>query len=248
MSEETFKQIMDIWVTPEVILRQDAKKIPRPYDLRAAQIIFHADGRKNEIRLNEEVRAIGKVKIKKGALKKKGDPVYAHEIENYESFKLPDNEDPNCGHITIIRFGNQWSLAFDFIYNKGIAAEHIKAAHEFISASKQALVNKHMRVFVDTCFSAAELAAKAILLTTPRPDGNIKMSHGKIHSRYNYEAKLGNVDALHKDAFNSLVELRHTARYLNGTLNIKKSKAESLIKTVESSIAFVDALLHPNRK
>ena len=33
MSEETFKQIMDIWVTPEVMLRQEAKIIPRPYDL-----------------------------------------------------------------------------------------------------------------------------------------------------------------------------------------------------------------------
>lgn len=244
MSEETFKQIMDIWVTPEVIRRQEAKIIPRPYDLRAAQIIFHADGQKNEIRLNDEVRAIGKVKIKKGLLKKKGDPVYAHEIENYESFRLPDDEDPNCGHISIIRFGNQWSLAFDFIYNKGIAAEHLNAAREFISTSKQALANNQMRVFVDTCFSAAELAAKAILLTSPRPGENVKMSHGRIHSRYNLEAKYGNVNASHKDALNRLTSLRSSARYLNGILKINKNDAENIINEVEDSIAFVDSRLH----
>lgn len=230
---------MEIWITPEVIRRQAADLISRPYDLKAGQIILHADGRPNEIRLNDEVRALGKVKLKAGIAKKsKGDPVYAHEIEGYESFRLPDDEDPNCGHITIIRFGDQWSIAFDAIYNKGIATAHLSAAKQFITAAQQALASNSLRVFVDTCFSAAELAAKAILLTSPIPGEGHKMTHGRIHARYNIQAKLGNVDSSHKDALNRLATLRGSARYLNNELKFTHDEARVLIKAVEDAISF----------
>jgi uncharacterized protein (UPF0332 family) len=238
MWKRTFEQIMEIWITPEVIRRQEAGLISRPYDLKAGQIILHADGRPNEVRLNDEVRALGKVKLKDGLNKSKGDPVYAHEIENYESFRLPDDEDPNCGHITIIRFGDQWSLAFDAIYNKGIAAKHLSAARQFIAAAQQALESNSLRVFVDTCFSAAELTAKAILLTSPIPGESHKMTHGRIHARYNLQAKFGNVDASHKDALNRLATLRGSARYLNNELHITDDDARVLIKAVEDAISF----------
>jgi hypothetical protein len=100
-----------------------------------------------------------------------------------------------------------------------------------------------MRVFVDTCFSAAELTAKALLLTSPQPGENRKMSHGRIHSRYNLEAKYGNVDALHKDAFNRLATLRSSARYLNGTLELDENDAQTLMKAVEDAIEFMDRRL-----
>jgi uncharacterized protein (UPF0332 family) len=241
MCENTFKQIMDIWITPEIIRRQQSGSIPRPYDLRAAQVIFHVDGRPNEIRLNKEVRSIVKVKLKDGTAKKnKGDSVYAHEIESYESFRLSDNEDQNCGHITLHRIGDKWTIAFDCIYNKGIAAEHLSAARQFITAAQQALTPNSMRVFVDTCFSAAELTAKALLLTTPIPGENTKMSHKRIHSRYNIEAKLGNVEASHKNALNRLAALRTSARYLNNALDLSESEAHTLIQAVEDAISFVD--------
>ena len=246
MWENTFKQIMELWVTPEVVRRQTSGSIPRPYDLKAAQVIFHADGRPNEIRLNEDVRAIGKIKFKNGISKKKGDPVYAHEVDSYESFSLPDSEDPNCGHITLMRLGDQWSLAFDFLYNKRIASEHLSAANQFISAAKKALTDNHMRVLVDTCFSAAELAAKALLLTTPRPGENKRMSHGRIHARYNLEAKLGNVDVSYKDAFNRLTALRSSARYLNGTLVLDENEGRELIQSVEEAIDFAAKRAQPH--
>jgi uncharacterized protein (UPF0332 family) len=246
MWENTFKQIMDLWVTPEVVRRQASGSIPKPYDLIAAQVLFHTDGRPNEIRLNEEVRAIGKIRFKNGVLKKKGDPVYAHEVDSYESFSLPDSEDPNCGHITLMRLGDQWSLAFDFLYNKKIAGEHLSAAKQFVSAAKKALIDNHMRVLVDTCFSAAELTAKALLLTTPLPGENKRMSHGRIHARYNLEAKLGNVNVSHKDAFNRLTALRNSARYLNGKLVLDENEARDLVQSVEEAIEFAAKRIQPH--
>jgi len=242
--KNTFNQILEIWVTPEVIRRQELALISKPYDLRAAQVIFYPDNRSNIIRLNEEVRFVGKVKLKQGiSLKQKGDPVYLQEIDDYESFYLPKNEDPNCGHVTIYRFPDHWIISFDLVYNKGIATEHLLAAKQFLNAGLQAIKDNSMRVFVDTCFSAAELSAKALLITTPIPGENTKMSHGRIHSRYNLQAKLGNIDISHKDALNRLAALRGSARYLNNTLDINEDEATNLAKVVEDSISFVSLRL-----
>ena len=242
--KNTFNQILEIWVTPEVMRRQELALISKPYDLRAVQVIFYPDNRLNIISLNEEVRFVGKVKLKQGiSLKQKGDPVYLQDIDDYESFYLPKDEDPNCGHITIYRFPDHWIISFDLVYNKGIATEHLLAAKQFLNAGRQAIKENSMRVFVDTCFSAAELSAKALLITTPIPGENTKMSHGRIHSRYNLQAKLGNIDISHKDALNRLAALRGSARYLNNTLDINEDEASSLAKVVEDSISFVSSRL-----
>jgi uncharacterized protein (UPF0332 family) len=236
--ENTFRQVMDLWVTPEVERRQAAGAIPKPFNLHAAQVIFYADGRPHEIRLNEEVRAIGKVKLKQGVAKQEGDPIYSNEIEGYEAFRLPDDEDPNCGHITLHRFADQWSLAFDLIYNKGISSEHLAAAEEFLKSAEAALERGHYRVVVDNLFSASELAAKAVLLTTPLPGEGTKMGHGRIHSRFNLQARLGNVSAGHRDAFNQLSHLRSSARYLSRPLTISEVEVTELLAAVRDAIGF----------
>jgi uncharacterized protein (UPF0332 family) len=238
----TFNHVMEVWITPEVICRQESGSIPKPYDLRAAQIIFYPDGRLRKIRLNEEIRFLGKAKLKDGIpRKRKGDPVCLDDIESRDSFRLPDDEDPNCGHITLYRFpDNHWIIAFDAIYNKGIASEYLSAAQQFLTAAQHALAARSMRVFVDTCFSAAELTAKALLVTTPLPEENTKMGHGRIHSRYNLQAKLGNVDALHRNALNRLAALRNPARYLSTALDINEDEAKILVQAVEDAVSFVN--------
>lgn len=243
--KNTFEQVMDLWITPEVKRRQDAGTIPKPYDLVAAQVIFHSDGRNQEVRLNAEVRSIGKVKLKEGVSKNAGDPVYAHEVDSYESFRLPDDGDPNCGHFTLRRVADQWTIAFDFIYNKGLSREHLAAAQEFLRSAESALQSNSYRVFVDNLFSASELAAKALLLTTPFPGESKRMSHGRIQSRYNLEAKMGNVSSGHKDAFNRLAGLRSSARYLNGTLSISKAIADELRDAVRGAIEFASKRANP---
>jgi HEPN domain-containing protein len=238
--ENTFIHIMELWITPEVIRRQAAGRVAKPFNLQAAQVLFFPDGRSHQIRLNEEVRAVGKVKLKQGVKKAAGDPVYAHEVEGYESFRLLDDEDPNCGHITIRRIADQWSISFDFIYNKGTARDHLMAAREFLDAARHARHQGHWRAFVDTCFSGAELAAKSLLMTTPSPNEKKSKKHGRIHSRYNLEAKLGNVKEQHRKSFNRLTELRASARYLDGALVMDAKEADELFSGVEDAIAFAE--------
>jgi hypothetical protein len=208
------KQFMDIFITPEVMRRQEIGELPRPLDLHAAQIIFYPDGKKPTVRINSEVKALAKLKMQPGIQKEYGDPVYANEIEGLEELTLTEEDDPDSGHVTMFKFNGTWIMAFDFIYNKALAKKTIETAKEFIEAAEFSFSHQNWSAFTDNLFSAAELLAKATLLATwSDPAFREKTTHPAIHSRYNRFAHLGNVDAKHADTFNKLSNLRYPARY-----------------------------------
>ena len=69
---------------------------------------------------------------------------------------------------------------------------------------------------------------------------NRSKKHGRIHSRYNLEAKLGNVKEQHRKAFNRLTELRASARYLMDPLVIDVKQADLLFSGVQDAITFAE--------
>jgi uncharacterized protein (UPF0332 family) len=213
--------------------------LEKPLDLRAAQIIFFADGKKPEIRINSEIKAIASVKLKAGISKKKGDPIRANEVEGLNKIKLTDMEDPDCAHATLIRIINTWIIAFDFRYNKGLAQKHIDTAKQFFEATKFSFDRKHWSPCLDNLFSAAELSAKAELLMIPDPKFKKKTSHYGIKSRYNRFANLGNVELKYCKALNKLEGLRSRVRYLQGEVPISEKEIQSLLEDVKQMIADV---------
>lgn len=241
--QRTFAHAMELWFEPEIRRRQEAGTAPNPYPLRAAQVILYADARPHHIRLNEEVQ-VGEMKLREGVTKLKGEPVYLSEIEEIPSIRLPTTEDPDCGHFTLLLLGDHWYGAFDFRYNKGKASELLKAADEFLATASRALSEGHRRPAIDNLFSAAELAAKAFVITTPLPgDGDIR-NHGRIQAQFNIFARHGNVDAEHRKTFNALSEARARARYVTGPLATAdtemhkwKADVESLLQAVKDRTA-----------
>ena len=219
-SQRTFAHAMELWFEPEIRRRQEAGTISKPFTLRAAQVIMYADDRPNVVRLNEEVQLMVETKLRDGITKDYGEPLYWKDLETITSIRLPDDQDPNCGHFTLVRIGDAWYCAFDFRYNKAKAAELLEAAEEFFAAASDALDAGRKRVAVDNLFSAAELAAKAYVVSTPLPgDGQIE-KHQHIHARFNMFARHGNVEADHRKAFNKLSEQRIKARYVRGDLEL----------------------------
>ena len=159
------ENFLDTFITPEVIKRQDASELDKPLDLRAAQIIFYSDERIPEIRINSEVKAFGKMKLKDDVSKNPGDPVYENELEGFEDLYLSPDDDPNAGHATLLKIGSRWFLSFDFIYNKGLAGKHIEVAKQFLTLAEFALRETYLVAFIDNLFSASELLAKTQLMT-----------------------------------------------------------------------------------
>jgi len=231
------KHFMDIFITPEVMRRQAIGELPHPVDLRAAQIIFYPDGKKPTVRINSEVKAVGKMKLKPGIEKDYGDKVYANELEGLEELTLTDEDDPDCGHVTILRLNGTWLMAFDFIYNKSLAKKTIETAKEFIEAAEFSSSQQNWSAFADNLFSAAELLAKATLLATwSDPKFREKTNHSAIHSRYNRFAHLGNINPLHASTFNKLSKMRYPARYPKEEFSLLESEGQSLLNGVKSML------------
>ncbi len=241
--QRTLSSAMEIWFEPEIRRRQETGTAPKPYPVKAAQAIFYGDGRRREIRLNEEVRALGEIKLKEGVLKAEGDGVTVEEIEEISKISLPTDEDPNCGHFTMLQVGVHWWIAFDFRYNKSRAAELLEAADEFFTTAAEALGAKRVRAAIDNLFSAAELAATAYVITTPFLGDKQRRNHPHLKARFNLLARDGNLDTGHRTTFNALSKCRDRARYLKGTMGettdeIAKWKDDvaSLIETVKARL------------
>lgn len=233
-----FQQFMGLYVNPEVRRRQEAGELQKPLDLRAAQIIFFSDGRKSQVRINEEVRAISKVKFKQGISKNPGDPVFEHEIEGLEKINLTEEDDPDCGHATLIKINDRWTIAFDFRYNRGLSRNHIKTAREFYEAAEFSFTKKNWSAFIDNLFNCAELSVKVILSTFSEPKFLKKAKHKLIQLRYNRFADLGNVDETHRSTLNKLSGWRISARYLKGNISVSEDEAGNLLSVVKDMLTY----------
>ena len=237
IAQNASKHFMDIFITPEVMRRQEAGELPRPLDLQAAQIIFYPDRRKPTVRINSEVKVLAKMKLKPGIEKEYGDSVYANELEGLEELMLTEEDDPDSGHVTMLKFNGSWIMAFDFIYNKALAKKTINTAKEFIEAAEFSFSHQNWSAFADNLFSAAELLAKATLLATwSDPNFREKTNHPAIHSRYNRFASLGNVHPEHALAFNKLAKLRYPARYAKDEFFLSESDAQSFLDSIKSML------------
>jgi len=244
-SKRAIQNIMDIFISPEVKRRQDAGRLPKPLDLRAAQVILSPDECKPIIRINEEVKAIVKVKYKPGISKRRGEIVYNNEIEGIDEVKLGPDDSPDCGHIFLFRLSKGTFLYFDFRRNKALAREHIQRAKEFHQVADYSLEQGRLAPFVDNLFNAAELSAKAVILVMYdyEPSIRVKAKHTAIQKRYNRFANLGNVMPEYKQTFNNLSGLRDAARYLKRPLIITDKKAHKMLDIVKKMIEDAESRL-----
>ncbi len=238
-------QFLELFVLPELRKRKEEGKLEDSFSLRGAQIIFYSDGRKPQIRINSEVKVLAYAKLKSGIFKNKGEPIYDTEIEDLNRFQLTGEDDPDCGHATIVKIGDRWIIAFDFRYNKALAKKHIETAKQFYESAAFSLKRENCASCLDNLFSAAELASKAVLLLIPDPKFKRKATHGGISLRYNKFADLGNVEPKFREALNRLSSLRARARY-HCDVAILEKDLQSLLETVKEMIT--DATERVERK
>lgn len=227
---------MDLYVAPEIRRRQEAGELDKSFSLRAVQIIFFPDGRTPQVRINSEVRAIGKVKLKPRISKEAGEDIFEHEVEGLKVINLTEEDDPDCGHATLVRIGDSWVIAFDFRYNKALSAKHINAAKHFWESAEFSFKQRNWAPFFDNLFSASELLATSVLLSMPDPKFRKKTTHKSIQMKYNRFADLGNVQSVYRETFNKLSGLRDCTRYLKREAKISVKEAHNLLNTIKKMI------------
>lgn len=241
--KKAFENLVSIFVTPEVMKRQEVGLLPKPLDLRAAQVLIYPDGRPVVVRINEEVQVMAEMRTKTGVSHKAGDPVYEHELEWIGNFRLIEDDDPNCGFIVLVKLHNQWLGSFSFIYNTAAAQQHLNVARQFFETAKFAADNKFWGVFVDTLFSASELAVKAFMMTV-HPELRGAKKHTRLHSVFNRFANMGNVDPDFQKAFNKLCNLRPNGRYLEANVDFTDDEAAEVLQIVQRMIDQFERPIH----
>jgi hypothetical protein len=237
-----FRNFMDIFITPEVIKRQGAGNLPKPLTLSRAQIIFYANGRKPVIRINDEVRAAVKVKLKAEAIKHVNERVYEDDIEFYESIELIEEDDRDCGHATFIKHRGRWIMRLDVRYNKKTSRALLFKSRQYLSLSGTALRKRSYDAFIDNLFSAAELIAKTVLLRMPDKSFQDKANHKAIHSKFNLYSKKEIIGDRERKTFNRLASMRYQARYYPEKICITSSDARNMMKDIEGLFKVAEKL------
>ncbi|AKU95762.1 hypothetical protein AKJ09_02426 [Labilithrix luteola] len=233
---QTFlQQVFDLWVTPEIERRKNAGTLPGDFDLRGAQVIMNV-GEPNIVRLNDEVRAVMITKLKGGSVGlQNGDPVYWDQIEGIDEIHLTD-QDPNAGHVTILRVGSGWAINFDFRYNASRVRELLDAANEFFEAAESARFKNHQRAFMENLFAATELTAHARLMFEPDERILGSKKHSFIAAKINHHGHMGNVDRAFVALLNDLIRQRGTARYVAGRVDLDPSRMEEMASVVKCNL------------
>jgi uncharacterized protein (UPF0332 family) len=234
-----FEQVMELWILPEVDRRQASGKLEKPIALRKAQVVFHADGRDREVRINDEARIVVTIRTARPRTINAGDELYDEDIAaiETETMSLPEEDDPNAGHISLLNFRGAWHIAGDFRFNRSLVERHLAVATEFLESARYALKEQKIHVFTDNLFSAAELGAKAYLLGLMQV--STKTNHSAIHARFNRQAPSGGINEESRSAFNRLARARSAFRYLEGEANYNSDELASWIPAVEELLDLV---------
>lgn len=232
--DELIKNILRIWIVPELNRRQKAGELPDDFQFYAGQVVMEP-GAPLEVRLNEEVRGLFFVKedakVGPGVEVAVADfATIASEVVNLE---LEDDDRPNAGHLTMIRNGPGWFVTFDLRYNAARIAEHLAAIDEFLNGAQADLSERRMRGFVNDLFVAAELMAKARLLVHPDERLLGSKKHSFTISAYNLFARQGNTDKRFASLLNRLSKLRNAARFPDGPFHLSEAEATEMLSTAQ---------------
>ncbi|MCK6564689.1 MAG: HEPN domain-containing protein [Dehalococcoidia bacterium] len=231
MGEAILRQAFDLWINPEIERRREAGRIERPIELRAAQIVIEPDGSGPTVRLNEEVRGIFLASSTRPI--EAGEVVSESDIGEINELRLTE-ADGNAGHLTLLRHGDSWFVAFDFRYNGMRIKATLAAAEEFLVTAKAALEDGRLRVAIDTLFSATELCARAMLLSLPDERLLRSKKHGFIASEFNKRGRWSQDVAAFTGLLNRLTELRPRARYTDADPGIGAQEVADLLTLAES--------------
>ena len=97
-------------------------------------------------------------------------PNSGHELRiNEEVEEEPALRSPNSAWATLTQIDDDnWSVAFDFSYNKGKRRDYVDAAKEYVESSKMCFQEALDRPLIDNLYSAVELLSKALLIEFPQ--------------------------------------------------------------------------------
>jgi len=237
--KRTLMQFLELFVNPEIEKRKQAAKIDESFIVTRAQVVLHADMREPTVRLNDEIAGIAIARLGEGSVGREytsGSPLYLHEIDTIERFELPE-EERDAGHITMFGLNGKIALFFDARRNRSSASVTLEKSKQFFELAEASFEKKHWTAFVDTLFSAAELAVKAWLWTGPLGfEFAERMRHGDICEAFQKYVQWGNANPRVLKTYQELTARRPLLRYRRSREAIRQALARRWLEDVRSMV------------
>lgn len=123
-------------------------------------------------------------------------------------------------------------MSYDLTRRHPLAGEHLALGREFAATAREAHTAGRPEVTLDNAYSAAELLAKAELLScSPTIEAALcARTHAGVTTPYSLWARLGNTDTRFPALVHRLAELRPAARYLNAELAADDEQVAELLE------------------
>lgn len=235
IGQKVFQQVIDFWINPE-IERRKKLGIIKDIILSKIQIVFSLEKGFTKVRFNDEVKAIAEVKANKRIAK--GEIVTEDDVDAIKNIKLT-NDDRNCAHITLLKFRNNWIIAFDARYHQKLRADYIEASKEFYNSAMDNFEKGRLRAFYDNAFSSAELCVISILLSWLKKDIIDNKKHHQRYSIFKNFTDLGNGKLVYSAVLKELSGIRKSARYLASNI-YKQKDHDKIYSTLKELINFAE--------
>lgn len=235
--ENLFSSLMSVFVQPELARRLEAGCPLAPgTQLVAIQVVFRV-AQEPDVRFNSEVGGFMRARALRAMAE--GEPATSADVSEITHVELTDT-DGDAAHITAIQLADGWSISWDGRYNASHIAAHVDAASEFVELAEIALERGMLRGFAENAFEAAELLAKAEILSLPDAAVLKSKKHGTIAQRFNRWAHIGGTDQRFANLRNELERLRGPARYLRGEFGLDQARAKAMLATLKEMRGHVD--------
>jgi len=237
-ANRTLEHAFRLWFKPELDRRAAAGRIPKEFVVWAVQVVLNLDA-EPDVRINEEVKGAFIAKPSRRP-KAGGEVMLLRDMDRIESMMLTE-EDPNAGHFTALIHKTRWHVFFDFRYNAGRIARQLEAADEFIAAAAGATERGHSIAAIDNLYDAVQLMARCFLLCAPEVKALEAKTHGFIETRFNRQAKLGNVRQGSAKLLNRLSKLRPRTRYALEPMSVAASELDQMLEDARSMRKEIEA-------
>jgi hypothetical protein len=235
MSEETppdgndlFADVGERFIEPEVARRRADGSFGADERVWRYQVLL-PPGEPPVVRLNEEVR--GEVLVEVAREMSVGDEAYLDDIARVAGFE-PAPEDRGIPYIAAFAHRSGWTMRYDLSRRHPLADEHLMLGCDFAASAHEAHEAARLGVALDCAYSAAELLAKAELLScSPTIEAAVgARKHSGVVTPYSLWARLGNTEQRFATLLHRLGQLRGAARYLNGELAADAGQVAELLE------------------
>lgn len=234
-----FQQLLELFVVPEME-RLQAADPSGEWSAVSRFLILMPPGQSPIVKLNDAFGGLLEVHYTRDCvLGEEAGPADIDGVANFE----PDEDDHGQPFIAGFAHSAGWSVVFRLGWQHEMAGTYLRLGQQFAATAREALVAGRTGVALDNAYSASELFAKTVLLSSP-----LAMTEEVVNSRdqkhivprFDKWTGLDNAPRGFTHLLHDLWELRGAARYLNEPLSVGTDEVDRLFVTLGEFEAFAE--------